>query len=115
MLRGILASKSGSGTGLELWLSDSALMEGQTDLMIHLQEESATAFFGGTKTSDAYDVDGKLVELVGIFNAHSVESMSGDILAIGKVENIEYCGPPSREGPKHGIIINRPKPLNKGN
>lgn len=111
-IRGVFATRSGYGTGGELWLAEWAKFQGQRDMFIHIQEESMSAFFGGSRTAKANQLDGSVVEIEGFFLAHSVESMTGDIYALGQITYIMLCNP-SESGSRGGEILTRPDAENR--
>lgn len=106
-VRGVFTHKDGAGTGVEIWIAKWAMSQGQLEFYIHMQEESAFAFFGGNHTSKADELEGKTVEVTGTFIAHSNEGTSGDLVAIGDVTRIMVC---DLDNPtKAGMSLIRPE------
>ena len=106
-VRGVLTHKDGAGTGVEIWIAKWAISQGQLEFCIHIQEESAYAFWGGNHTSKLDDLEGKVVEVTGKFVAHSNEGSSGDLVAIGDVSRIMICDLDSPA--KAGVSLIRPE------
>ena len=107
-VRGVFTHKNGAGTGVEIWIAKWAIEQGQLEFFIHLQEESAIAFFGGNHTLQADELEGRTVEVTGTFIAHSTEGISSDLVAIGNVTRIMVC---DLDNPtKAGASLVRPEP-----
>ncbi|WP_461785050.1 hypothetical protein [Prosthecobacter sp.] len=106
-LRGVIATRSGAGTGVELWVADWAKVQGQMEFFVHLEEESTGAFFGGNNTDKAHQLEGQLVEILGVFVSKSKESMTGEVPGIGQIKSIMICHP-ATVGARAGEILLRP-------
>lgn len=97
-IRGVLTQNYGAGTGIEIWMADWAMLHGQTEFYIHMENESAIAFFEHNHSTKAKELEGKTVEVHGTFVANSLES---DSPAIGAVKKIMICelDAPAKGGP----------------
>ena len=98
VIRGIFTHKAGAGTGIEIWMTDWAMHHGQLEFYLHVDQDSVRAFFGENHSAKAEELEGKTVEVQGVFIASSRETNKP---AIGNIKNIMICDldTPAKAGP----------------